>query len=72
MGQIRSNMPLMCHRIQGCCKLTTSVCVVPEICTGTTQKYTAVFHISHTKINCLVALLYKVNTLKVIYLFWFR
>ena len=63
-------MPLMCHIIQRCCKLTISVRVIPEICTGTTQIYTVVFHISCTKINCYVALLYKVNTLKV--LFWFR
>ena len=59
-------MPLICHIIQGSCKLNISVRVVPEICTGTTQKYTAVLHISHTKINCKVALLSKVNTLIVI------
>ena len=70
------NMPLMCHIIQRCCKLTISVRVIPEICTGITWIYTAVFHISFTKMNCQVALLYKVNTLKVIYFIylfiWFR
>ena len=32
-------MPLMCHIIQGCCKLTISVRVVPEICTGVPAKW---------------------------------
>ena len=62
----------MCHIIQRCCKLTISVRDVPEICMGTTQKYTALFsHQSYQNelIGCLVV---KVNTLNVIYLFWFR
>ena len=33
-------MPLICHIIQRCCKLTINVRVVPEICTGITKKYT--------------------------------
>ena len=45
-------MPLISHTIQGCCKVTVCVKVVPEICTGATEKYTIVFHISHTKMNC--------------------
>ena len=55
-----------------CCKLTINVRVVSEICTGTTQKYIAFFsHQSYQNewIGCLVV---KVNTLKVIYLFWFK